>query len=81
MFLADDTTTLIDIVSKGGVIGLLTLIVIGFYKEWIVTGPSHRRDIAKCEREADEWKQLALAGTELAERHLDVVARIAAKGR
>lgn len=79
LVLNDEATALIDIVSKGGVIGLLTIAVLAFYREWIVTGPSHRREIAKCEQERDEWKQLAFSGTEFAERHLEVIDRVSRK--
>lgn len=55
---------LLDVLETGGLLGLLTLIIIGGAKEWWVYG-RHYRD---CLADRDEWKQMALAGTELADK-------------
>lgn len=51
-----------------GVVTLLVLTLIGGYKQWWVFGWLYK-DLVK---DRDDWKALALKGTNLAERALDV---------
>ena len=57
------TEQLIDIISSGGVVGLLAVVVVGALKEWWVPGRVHRRAVA----EKDFWRSHALRSTSLAE--------------
>lgn len=51
-----------------GVIGLLVMIILGGYKKWWVWGYLYE----EAKKEADEWKEIALKGTELADRMVDI---------
>jgi hypothetical protein len=62
---------LLDILSQGGILGLLVLIIYGGYKRYWVWGWSYSDKV----READEWKRLALSGTALAEKAIGVAKR------
>jgi len=57
------TDQLFDIISSGGVVGVLTVIVVGALKEWWVPGKVHRRVVT----EKDFWRSHALKSTNLAE--------------
>jgi hypothetical protein len=54
---------LVGLVTDGGVIALLILILVGGHRRWWVWGWLHKETVA----DRDEWKQLALRGTGLAE--------------
>jgi hypothetical protein len=43
-------TSWLDIVSAGGVPGVLVLGIWGLYKEWVVPGPLYRRERERAER-------------------------------
>lgn len=57
---------LIDYLSQGGVIVLLSVIVVGAVREWWVPGVTHRRLLAESHAREQELKQLLYAGTKLA---------------
>jgi hypothetical protein len=59
---------LLDIVTKGGVIGLLLLITVGGWRRWYVWRWAYDEAIA----ERDWWRTMALRGTALAEKAADV---------
>jgi hypothetical protein len=52
------------LISQGGTTGMLFLGIVGFLREWWVTGRAHRR----LQQECDDWKGMALSGTSLAGR-------------
>ena len=58
---------LLDVVTQGGVIGILVLIIAGGARQWWVWG-WHYRIVVK---DRDEWKRMALRNTVLAERATD----------
>ncbi len=59
---------ILSVISDGGVLGLLILILYGLQKRWWVVGWAY--DEVRTER--DEWKELALSGTRAAERAVDL---------
>ena len=61
--------------SKIGATVLLLLAVVAFFREWVVPGTVHAREIAKLEKERDEFKDMALRGLELTRRTIDVAQR------
>lgn len=74
-------TTFADIlkyVSQGGVLGLLFFILIGGYRQWWVFGWQYKESeerTGKAEKERDDWRDLALHGTNLAEQTVDLFRR------
>ena len=50
-------------VEEVRVVGLLLLVIVAFWREWIVTGAAHRRVVV----ERDEWRDLVLQGLSLGE--------------
>jgi cell division protein FtsL len=72
--------------SKLGVLGLMAVIIMAILKGWVVTATHHleivtEKDkyIAQLEREKEEFKQIALRGTELAQRALTASEKIVEK--
>lgn len=59
-----DLQTLLGLLKDGGTLAVLLLIIVSGAKEWWVWGYIYK---AKC-REVEEWKELALRGTNLADR-------------
>jgi hypothetical protein len=57
---------LLSVVSDGGVIGLLLVVLVGGARAWWVWGWVYRASV----RDRDMWRRLALSGTNLAERTL-----------
>lgn len=78
-FLADVTIAdLLKYISQGGVLGLLTLILFGGYKRWWVFGWLYKEAqdrTIKAEKEKDDWRDIALHGTSLAEQTVDLFRR------
>lgn len=66
-------TELIETIRAAGITGLLVIALIGGWRRWWVFG-WHYKEVA---RERDEWKKLALGGTHLAERSIQVAREIA----
>lgn len=66
---------LFDYINTGGVIGLFTLILVGGFRRWWVWGWAYK-DMeaakARVEQERDDWRQLALHGTSLAEQTVNL---------
>ena len=70
-----DYQEIVQAVRDVGVTGLLIFALIGGFRKWWVFG-WHYNDVV---REKNEWKQLALGGTHLSERAVEV-AKQAASG-
>jgi len=60
----DPTGGTLQFVRDGGIIGILVVIVIGAIRGWWYT----RGYVDELRRDRDEWKQIALSGTRIAER-------------
>lgn len=72
--------------SKLGVLGLMAVIIVAILKGWVVTAAHHLaivtekdRYITQLEREKEEFKQIALRGTELAHRALTASEKLVEK--
>ena len=63
-----DPHEIIQTVRDAGVTGLLIFALIGGFRKWWVFGWQYNEKV----RESDEWKRLALEGTELSERAIQV---------
>ena len=61
-------TEILQAVRDAGVSGLLAFALIGGFRQWWVFGWQHKQ---VC-KERDEWKKLALEGTHLSERTIEV---------
>lgn len=59
---------ILQAVRDAGVTGLLIFALIGGFRKWWVFGWQYK----EVEEEKKEWKQLALGGTQLAERSVNV---------
>lgn len=71
MFMATasvDLVQIVRVVSDLGIVGLLLVILVGGAKRWWVFGWQYD---AK-EREAEEWKELAIKGTEMSRNAVGV---------
>ncbi len=65
-------------ITSGGIVGILAFVLIGGYKGWWVFGWQYRdvQDrIKKAEQERDDWRDIALTGTSMAERTVDLFKR------
>jgi hypothetical protein len=67
-----DAAEIIQTVRDAGVTGLLIFALIGGFRQWWVFGWHHREVV----KERDEWKSLALHGTHLSERSIEVAKRV-----
>jgi len=68
-----DLQQILETVRAAGITGLLVFALIGGFRKWWVFGWQYK-DVCK---EKDEWKQLALGGTQLAERSVSVAKEVA----
>lgn len=59
-----EPNSVLEILDAAGTIGLLVVIVFGALKGWWVPGWAYKNAL----REIEQWKDLALTGTEIAER-------------
>jgi hypothetical protein len=66
-----DIEKLWQIVDKGGVIGICTLLTFAFVRGWVVP----RWIYDKVEQDCDRMTEIALRGTELAERAATVAEK------
>jgi hypothetical protein len=71
-----DIVTILDIVTQGGLVGLLLLIIFGIVREWWVPGPLHRRLLAESHAREQEWKKMALEGTAIADKAVGLVSNV-----
>lgn len=70
--------TVLKYVSQAGTLGMLVIILFGGYKKWWVFGWIYRESekrTEKLEKERDDWRDLALHGTNLAEQTVDLFRR------
>jgi hypothetical protein len=74
---ADPTGGLLDFLQKGGVLGLLVLIVLSGARGWWVFSWQYR----DLKQDRDDWKQLALSATRTGEKVADAVEKTARKPR
>ena len=78
---ASDTTTVTDAlrwISQGGILGVLVFILLGGYKKWWVWGwiyEDAEERATKAEKERDDWRDIALTGTSVAEKTVDLFKR------
>lgn len=61
----------ITTVRDAGAIGILVMILLGGYKKWWVWGYMYESAI----KERNEWRNIALRGTELADRIVEVTTK------
>lgn len=65
-------------VSQAGVLGFLIVVLYGGYRKWWVFGWIYRDSevrTQKIEKERDDWRDIALHGTNLAEQTVDLFRR------
>jgi len=73
-----DYRTLFEIVDSVGTLGVIVYLIIAIMKGWIIPGREHQNEIARrkeLERERNDWRELALRGTSLAEGLAQVSTR------
>jgi hypothetical protein len=73
-----DIQGILKYVSQIGVLAYLAITLYGGYKKWWVFGWIYRESlerINKLEKERDDWRDLALHGTNLAEQTVDLFRR------
>lgn len=73
-----DIKSLVDIISQGGAVGLLAFFLAAGFKGWIVWGREFNREVERrkeVESERNDWRELALRGTNLAESLTQVQER------
>lgn len=63
-----DVQQIFQTIRDAGVTGLLILALIGGFRKWWVFGWRYNEVVV----EKDEWKRLALGGTHLSERAIEV---------
>jgi hypothetical protein len=71
-------TDILKYISSVGVVGILVVAMYGGYKKWWVFGWNYRESeerTQKAEKERDDWRDLALHGTNLAEQTVDLFRR------
>jgi hypothetical protein len=59
------------IISNGGVVGLFILFFVAVQKEWFVPGAQYK----DLKQDRDDWKEIALTGTNAAERAIGLAER------
>lgn len=60
-------TSVLDLITKGGLVGFLLLVLVGGQRQWWVFGWQYQ-DRTK---EMNEWKQIALTNTKLLDKSID----------
>ena len=69
--LMPDVATLSELIQTGGVVSLLLTFIVGGIRRWWVWGWQYD-DLRKSH---DEWKTIALAGSNLSRRAVEIVER------
>ena len=64
LLIASELQPIFDYADRLGVVAMLIVIILGGFRGWWVWG----RDYKKMEQEKNDWRNLALSGTELADR-------------
>lgn len=73
-----DVKSIVDLISNGGAIGLLAFFLVAGFKGWVVWGRELERETERrleIEKERDDWRELALKGTSLAQSLTEVTER------
>lgn len=65
-----DVKTIVELISQGGLIPVLILLLFAGHKKWIVPG-WYVKEILN---DRNEWKEAALHGTRIASRAVDLAA-------
>lgn len=71
---ASDSLTFLDYLSRAGVVVLLLVILYGGFRRWWVFGWVLKESEDRClevAKDRNEWKEIALRGTGLAERLIE----------
>lgn len=71
IYSAFDPTSVFDWIQSGGIIGLLTFIIIGGGRRWWVFGWQYKECVEranKIEQSNEMWMQLALRGVNVTEK-------------
>lgn len=71
-----EPSALPEVVQQGGIITFALVVLVGGAKEWWVYG-RHYRDALN---DRDEWKRMALQGSELADRAVQVASTTTRRG-
>lgn len=73
-----DITTLISLIPSAGTTGLLIYYIVASWKGWIIPKREYDSEVARrkeIEAERNNWRELALRGTDLAEGLVDARKR------
>lgn len=65
-----DLQTLIDLIPTAGTTGLLVYYIVASWKGWIISKREYDNEVRRrqeLEKERNDWRELALRGTDLAE--------------
>lgn len=65
------TAEILDLITQGGIIGLLVLITVGGWRRWFVWYWTYK-ELAD---ERDWWRRMALSGGRLAEKATDLASK------
>jgi hypothetical protein len=79
-----DLTTLVEFLSKGGLVGVLVAILIAGMKGYWVWGWSYKECLERerqLRQERDEWRDLAVHGMDLADRGINLAGDITSTTR
>lgn len=71
LMLFSDYADILKYLNSAGVLGVLILAIIGGYRRWWVYGWLYKQ----MEQERDDWRNLALHGTKIAEQTVDLFRR------
>lgn len=66
------------LIQSGGLMGLLVFILAGGYRGWWVFGWQYKESedrVTKAEAERDDWRDIALHGTNITEKAVDLFRR------
>jgi hypothetical protein len=66
-----DPKTVLDIINTGGAVGAFILFFLAVGRGWFIPGQVYR-DV---KRDRDDWKEIALKGTDAARRAVTVAER------
>jgi hypothetical protein len=61
-----ELSSILELADKAGVILMFLLVILGGLKKWWVFGWVYREHERELYRQVEEWKALAMSGTELA---------------
>lgn len=73
-----DLQTLINLVPATGTTGLLVYYIVASWKGWIISKREYMNEVKRrkeIEKERNDWRELALRGTHLAEDLVNVKQR------